>query len=109
VSAGEYRRADDGGEPRIDQDLPAYDDEAAIWFGIISRTVVSRPIVCRTIFSLTIGRRTAGLMNAIDFASSHVLIFTSFNFFTFYFCCPGFRRRLCVRVLIAKNVLHFYI
>ena len=64
MSAGEYRRADDSGESRIDQNLPAYDDEAAIKFGIVSRTIV---------------RRTAGLMNAIDFASSHLLIsnFTS--------------------------------
>ena len=56
VSACEYRRADDGGESGIDQDLAAYNDEAAIEFGIVSG-------------------RTAGLMYAINFASSHVLIF----------------------------------
>jgi hypothetical protein len=67
VSAAKDRRADDGRESGINQDLPAYDDEAAIQLGIVSRT-----IVCRTI-----SRRTAGLMNAINFASSHVLVFAS--------------------------------
>lgn len=92
VSAGEYRCADDGGESRINQDLAAYDDEAAIKFGIVS------------------ARRTARLMYAIDFASSHVLIFTSLLFTSAAgLLLPYFSRQLCVRVLIAKNVLHFNI
>ena len=59
VSAAKDRRADDGRESGINQDLSAYDDEAAIKFGIVS------------------AHRTAGLMNAINFASSHVLVFAS--------------------------------
>jgi len=59
VSAAKDRRADDGRESGINQDLSAYDDEAAIKFGIVY------------------AHRTAGLMNAINFASSHVLVFAS--------------------------------
>ena len=68
MSASEYRCTDDGGESGIDQGLAAHDHEAAIEFGIV-----------------------AGMMNAIDFATSH-------------------RRpwlRLCL--LIAEDVLHFFI
>jgi hypothetical protein len=54
VSASEYRGADDGGESGIDQDLAAHDDEASVKFRIVSSRIAAR------------------LMNAIDFASSHL-------------------------------------
>jgi hypothetical protein len=54
MSASEYWRADNGGESGIDEDLAAYDDEAPVKLRVASR-----------------------MMNAIDFASSHLLISNS--------------------------------
>jgi len=56
VSASKYRRADDGGESGIDQDLAADYYEAPVEFGIVTSGIAPR------------------LMNAIDFAPSHLLI-----------------------------------
>ena len=49
--ASEYRGTDDGGKSGIDQDLAANVHEAPVKFGIV-----------------------AGMMNAINFASSHLFI-----------------------------------
>lgn len=54
MSASEYWRADNGGESGIDEDLAAHDDEAPVKLRVASR-----------------------MMNAIDFASSHLLISNS--------------------------------
>jgi hypothetical protein len=70
VAASEDRRADDGGESGVDEDLAAHNDEAPVKFRV----------VCR-------------MMNAIDFASFHLLISNA--------AAP-----LGLWVLIAKNVLH---
>ena len=51
VSASEYRGTDDGGESGIDQDLAAHYHEAPVKFRIV-----------------------AGMMNAINFASSYLFI-----------------------------------
>jgi len=51
MSASEYRGADDGGKLGIDQDLAAHDDEAPVELRVVIR-----------------------VMNAIDFASSHLLV-----------------------------------
>jgi hypothetical protein len=70
VSASEYRRTDDSGESGIDQDLAAHDDEAPIKLRILTGKII-------------------GMMNAINFASSH-----------FFNLC----RRLSFGILIPKNV-----
>jgi len=61
VPASEYRRADDGGESGIDQDLAAYHDEAPVTFRVVTGRVIAR------------------MMNAIDFASSHLHISMSIS------------------------------
>lgn len=69
MAASQDGRADDGGKFGIDEGPAAHHHEAAIQFGIV-----------------------AGMMNAIDFTTSH----------RFLGCL-----RLCL--LIAKNVLDFFI
>src|ERR1700731_4737554 len=61
VSASEYRSANDVGESGVDQNLATNDYKAAVEFRI-------------GVGKISVGKIRARLMNAIDFASSHLLV-----------------------------------
>jgi hypothetical protein len=64
VSASKYWCAHNGGESGINQDLAAHNDEAPIKFGVVTGRILA-------------SRMTTRMMNAIDFASSHLVISVS--------------------------------